>query len=382
MNKEEIRKLLGGYATNTLTESERNALYEAALDDQDLFNALQQEQALKNLLADPAARAEIRQALDRPASGKPSAGRLRWWAWGGAIGAVAAAAALLVVFRPNPATLGKRPVEIASAEKPAPRIAPPEQPTVAREPKRAAPAQANQAINPSPRARIAHAPSPETRGELAPNAPAPTVAPALAAAPPAAPPPVIPPPVQADRVDAVREQLQATGSVAAGQGGQAPSQGVVGGAAVSQLSQRSPLAANRFSALSTGAKANPASTLHYSWLKRDPSTNNFVPEADLKPGDLVRMQVSTAVPGRVILSRRNDAGEWQNVAEVTATANSTYAIPEMPITVPGEAQRFRLTLDASLTLAKDSETRAKSAARAEPAAPVVLEITLGGKRPN
>ena len=33
---DEIRKLLGGYATNTLTETERRILFEAAVDDQRL----------------------------------------------------------------------------------------------------------------------------------------------------------------------------------------------------------------------------------------------------------------------------------------------------------------------------------------------------------
>ncbi len=70
MTSEEIRKLLGGYATNTLTESERKALFEAALDDQELFNALQEEETLKDTLADPVTRAQVRQALDQPASGR------------------------------------------------------------------------------------------------------------------------------------------------------------------------------------------------------------------------------------------------------------------------------------------------------------------------
>ena len=79
MSHEEIRKLLGGYATNTLTETERRALMEAAVDDQELFNALQDEEALRELLADPASREQVYQALrQRPAA--------RWrggWVWGG-----------------------------------------------------------------------------------------------------------------------------------------------------------------------------------------------------------------------------------------------------------------------------------------------------------
>ena len=37
MKREDIEKLLGGYATGTLTGEERQALFEAALTDQALF---------------------------------------------------------------------------------------------------------------------------------------------------------------------------------------------------------------------------------------------------------------------------------------------------------------------------------------------------------
>src|ERR1017187_7593148 len=40
MSREEIQKLLGGYATDTLSEAERRALFEAAIEDQELFDAL------------------------------------------------------------------------------------------------------------------------------------------------------------------------------------------------------------------------------------------------------------------------------------------------------------------------------------------------------
>ena len=50
MRPEDIRKLLGGYATGTLTAEERQALFEAALDDQALFDALAKEQPLRDLL--------------------------------------------------------------------------------------------------------------------------------------------------------------------------------------------------------------------------------------------------------------------------------------------------------------------------------------------
>jgi hypothetical protein len=95
MTQEEIRKLLGGYATDTLTERERTALFEAALDDQDLFNALQNEDALRELLADPVSHEQIRQAL------KPAPRRPFWsqpWLIKGLIGAASVAVAAVIAI--------------------------------------------------------------------------------------------------------------------------------------------------------------------------------------------------------------------------------------------------------------------------------------------
>jgi hypothetical protein len=68
MSPEDIKKLLGGYATGTLTTEEQQALFAAALDDQELFDELAREQSLRDLLRDPAARAELLDALDTRAS--------------------------------------------------------------------------------------------------------------------------------------------------------------------------------------------------------------------------------------------------------------------------------------------------------------------------
>ena len=87
MTKDEIRKLIAGYATNTLTEAEWKSLFEAALDDQELFDALQQEQALKELLADPVSRAQVQQALRHERAPWWS----HWWTWGSIASAAAAA---------------------------------------------------------------------------------------------------------------------------------------------------------------------------------------------------------------------------------------------------------------------------------------------------
>jgi hypothetical protein len=76
MSPEDIKKLLGGYATGTLTEAEQQALFAAALEDQDLFDALAHEQPLHELLADPSARAELLSALDTPSNRQGS-----FWQW-------------------------------------------------------------------------------------------------------------------------------------------------------------------------------------------------------------------------------------------------------------------------------------------------------------
>lgn len=57
------RHLLGGVAPDILTPEEREALYAAALKDQALFDALGDEEALRELLADPAVRARLRREL-------------------------------------------------------------------------------------------------------------------------------------------------------------------------------------------------------------------------------------------------------------------------------------------------------------------------------
>jgi hypothetical protein len=94
MSPDEIRNLLGGYATGTLTEAEQQALYAAALKDEQLFAALADEQALKELLDDPAARAQLLASL----------GKRPWWFWKAAlIGSAAAAVVLVGILMMRPA---------------------------------------------------------------------------------------------------------------------------------------------------------------------------------------------------------------------------------------------------------------------------------------
>lgn len=65
MSDHDLEKLLGGFAADTLTQEEKQALYTAALQDQQLFNALADEQALKELLSNPDVRRRLLTSLEQ-----------------------------------------------------------------------------------------------------------------------------------------------------------------------------------------------------------------------------------------------------------------------------------------------------------------------------
>lgn len=67
-------EMVGGYASGTLTEDEQRVLFEAALRDQEVFDALAEDEALKELLDDPVTR---RRLLD--ATAPVPAGPTRGW---------------------------------------------------------------------------------------------------------------------------------------------------------------------------------------------------------------------------------------------------------------------------------------------------------------
>ena len=77
MSEHDLEKLLGGFAADTLTPEEKQVLYSAALQDQQLFNALTDEQALKELLADPVVRRRLLQSL-KQTSTSGAGGSFSW----------------------------------------------------------------------------------------------------------------------------------------------------------------------------------------------------------------------------------------------------------------------------------------------------------------
>ena len=129
MKPDQIRKLLGGYATGTLTEQERKALFDAALDDQQLFDALADEEALRELLSDEAYRQELAVLLSEKKS-SVSERLTAWWrrpaplVWAGGLAAVLA---VVIVYQVNKPAIPVQ--EIAMSKAPAPAIASPEKKT-------------------------------------------------------------------------------------------------------------------------------------------------------------------------------------------------------------------------------------------------------------
>ena len=103
MTPDAARELIGGYATGSLSEAERKLLFEAALDDQDLFDELAREQDLKALLDEPGAKQRLIAALE---SKKPVG--IAWWkrplVWpvAGAVAAVLVVAVWMVRREPAP----------------------------------------------------------------------------------------------------------------------------------------------------------------------------------------------------------------------------------------------------------------------------------------
>lgn len=80
MSEHDLEKLLGGFAADTLTPEEKQELYTAALQDQQLFNAIADEQAFKELLSDPAVRRRLLASLEQKGT-TGSDGSLSWLDW-------------------------------------------------------------------------------------------------------------------------------------------------------------------------------------------------------------------------------------------------------------------------------------------------------------
>jgi hypothetical protein len=402
MTNEEVRRLLGGYATNSLSEAERKALFDAALEDQELFDALEDEQALKDLLDDQITRGQVRAALQGNVGMGPRAWRGRWWTWSLA-GIAAAALTIALIVKVNTPAVSRQQVEMAMANKPA--SAEPAAPAMARPPSpsemmaKLARREREKKVEGRRSAKEELTHTAGDRKDMAADAQA-----------------LLPPP------PGVAETKQA-----AGQSEQSALQLQKSQQALPQLAQAplaAPAASNairdqgaadqpRSPAVTTGALGGaiggfagaPAPLkagvgLSYSVLKRDQSGefSKVDSNAAVRRGDAVRLLVSPSASGYLNLYERDSTGAWKPVRlapskedGVRVNANTQYVVPEQPIDVK-EQEQLRLVLSPEPVTAdaiSQPEARAKTSAtraieiqpqRPRHDLPITVDITLTGKK--
>lgn len=209
MTRDEIRGLIGAYATGSLTEEERGILFQAALEDQEIFDELAREQALKDAIEQPGARERLLRSLAPKPWWRPM------WVWAAAgASAVALISGIIVLRSPQ------QPVQVAKLESP-----PPAAPQVQPEPASIAPPPAAKQIplraGPPPEV-AAQAPAQEQAGAVQQQA--------LAAAPPPVPAPAAPTvgtgpapaPAPAAAVAGTVAGIAGAGGVGGGGGGAGP----------------------------------------------------------------------------------------------------------------------------------------------------------------
>ena len=341
MTQEEIRKLLGGYATNALTADERRMLFEAALEDQELFNALGNEDALRELLDDPVSRDQVRRALAGPIASKRPGFWSRpvfWsrrWLLGVAIPAAAAVILIIMMNRANAPRLIAPPVPQTMTTNIAPTAPPELTAKLEPAPKEARKQSKTKALN---RIQIAAgqmstdavaAPAIPSPAQL--EAPRPAMASLRAAAPAAIP-------------DAIRQQFSA---------GFPPNAPLYQGPLV------------RYSLVRSGAA-----------------------------GDDIRVEVTTGTAGYLALYEVDTAGNSKRVYPVNQSANEpavrvlpnlAIQIPNSPIKLADAGQKLRLVMvpagpPATIGLLGGAVNGAAlgtgNAAFPEPATPLVVDIPL------
>jgi len=127
VTRDEIQRLMSGYATGSLSESERKVLFEAALEDQHLFDQLAQEQAVKELIDQPGARDRLIAALAPAETSRAIGAWKKPLAWGlAAMFVVSMSVAALMLTRSGIRTqvAEKQIAETQTAQTPNPQTEP------------------------------------------------------------------------------------------------------------------------------------------------------------------------------------------------------------------------------------------------------------------
>jgi hypothetical protein len=384
MTPEQARKLLGGYATGSLTGAEQEALFSAALEDQELFDALAREQSLRDLLRDPAAKAELLTALDeRPAA---------WWKWRPAIAAVAMAglagfAVLMVRQKPQPKTVTVAVLRVqpqAPAVPAAPPSTMPPPPTApAARPKRREETliplatiqrQFKAPAPPAPAADASLAEAPKAEVQLAPvtGNPGGVVGGVIGGVPPTLAPQAAVPPVAAPmfqtQADANAPQI-------------APLQRPLRAAMPRQPSARArffgALAEPSFRVQSSAAGKVAQSQfpgLRYTFLRREGSEFVEAGLEDLKQGDTVEIRITANANGYLSVS---------GAEPVAVTAMQPYTTPPLPPEQSEVSLVFaktpRTALATPAAVATEVQDRETFVVNTQPAAEIGFTITLTRK---
>jgi hypothetical protein len=359
MTQDEIRRLLGGYATNSLTAGERTTLFEAALENQELFEALQNEDALRELVDDPIVRERLRSVLSEPIRTHRPAFWSRKWISGVAIPAVAAVLVIVVMNRFNTSrpTAPPQPpptTNIASNEvAPQKELAPPEtrRPEAKKEAKKEAQTEAK-ALD-------------QTASSAAPK-----------------PEPLIAAPVQVERAqNAAAPPVASPAAVPSLERDQS-----LTSPATARFRAAAPLAApipeavrNQFVAgVPANAPVYQGPLVRYSLLRNGPAN------------DEVRLDMTTAVAGYVALYETDASGEWRRVFPDNEPATfvspaRAYQIPANPIHVVTGKEKLRLVMIPA-NAAQPAVTGQLAEPRIAPlvkkttqVTPLVVEIPLGSK---
>jgi hypothetical protein len=292
MTPDQARKLLGGYATGTLTSEEQRALFEAALLDQALFDELAREQALREALDDSTNRAELLRALDDAGEARQrehimGTPRRRWWVWGLA-GSGALAAAAVTVFVLVNTDLRSRPPQVAAV-----RTAPDALSGRVAQP--AAPAAESAAVP-----RVERSPARASK-QIAPHAPSEEQG-RVAETPPALPP-IVP------------EAVTATGAPPPAPAIRAATPAARDAAAPSAM-YRTEAAEARTNAVTAQPRAKVASALRAgaaaaSFAPAEFELRYSVQPEEPAPGAHPEISVETSVPAYVYAFRRlSPGGEW------------------------------------------------------------------------
>lgn len=283
----------GGWASGNLTPEERQRLAEAALRDQSLFNELAEEDRLRELLEDPAVRADALRALEK----RPWFARPLVWTAASALAAGAVLVAILI--RPPQPAPQEAKVEIAEARQPQ---LPPPFPDPPR-------AKADPVV---PGAKRTAPPPPEAAAPAEPSAPNPV----SQNEPKAAPPPARIAEAELEvKKEAASEEIAANRLEARQKMARA------------EASATGAIKSFRTADLAAAKSASPLPAITFQLRRPDGSLSPFLPGSDVTVGDVVLLRIQTA-------------------GSYTLESLTPSAPPETRTVKPGESTAFEIRADA------------------------------------